>query len=463
MGLVSTVGLGSGLNIQSLVTQLVSAERLPADTALTKREARAQAQLTSLGTVKGAFSQLQTALNALKADGLFDGRSITSSDNGKLTAKAHGDTAAATGSFDIEIESIATVQKLRSDATLVPTADTELGTGTLTFTIGDDSFDIVVDSSNNTLTGLAEAINTASSDVSAAVVRGDDGYSLTLTATNAGSAGAFSIAQTAGGSTLADFTYDPDAPADGLDVVTAATDAVIYVDGVKRTSGSNTVTDAIAGVELILVKPTEAGDTIKVGITADTSGARKAIESFVSAYNGAVSAIRNVSAYNPDTGVAAPLNGDALIRGAGSRLRSELGDALTAIATSGIDFGLKTDLDGKLSFDATKFAEASANSPVGLRSLLAGESGVLYANLSGYVDGLLETDNGGFALRTATLEGTIESVSTDREALDRRMQSFEDRVRRQFIALDGLIGKLNSTGQYLSQQLASLPTAGSSG
>lgn len=458
MGVVSNVGLGSGLDITSLVTQLVDAERGPAQAALNRREAKTKAQISAVGQVKSAFAQLQTAMAKLKTGAAFEGRSVTSADTDKFSARITAGQKPAISSYQVEIESLAQSQKLSSAPTAAAEASTELGTGTLKFTVGDATFDVVVTDDNNHIYGLASAINAAgaSKGVQASVVRGDAGYSLSLSATRSGEDGAIEVAQTAGGTSLTAFTFDADTPiTGGMTEATEAKDAVFFVDGIRRTSSSNVVTDAINGVELTL-KEAETGVSTRLTVGEDSSGASAAVQGFVTAYNGVLSTLAAVSAYDPNAKTAQALNGDAFVRAAGAQLRGFIGGAIAAAASSGVNLGFDTEVDGKLKFEAAEFSNALAANPIAIKSLFSGEDAVLTRDLNVYVNGLLDADDGQLTQRSSSLDSTLKLVTSDRDKLERRLVGIEERYRKQFIALDSLLGKLNSTSQYLGQQLAGL-------
>jgi flagellar hook-associated protein 2 len=451
VGISSNVGLGSGLNINEIVGQLVASERAGPSLLINRRAARANAQISALGTLRGAFSQLNSALAALKNPALFDTRSISSSDATRLSVRATGTTPAALGKVEIEIETLAEGQKLRSSAAAaVADADAAIGTGTLRFTADGTSFDVEIGADNNSLRGLANSINAQAGGkgVQASLVLGDDGYQLVLSAVKTGSAGTIAVEQV-DGSNLAAFTSAE------MDVVTAATDAVFYVDGVKRTSSTNVIADAVQGLELTL-RRAELSEKVTLSVAQDSGGARQAIQNFVSAYNNAIGAIAQVTAYNPETNVAAALNGDSMVRGAAQQLRREMGGVLTELASSGLDLGLDTELDGKLKFDTAKFNAAYGSAPGQVEALFRGESGAIFSRLGPTV-AALHADDGNFARRNDSLKNILKQADVAREALDRRMIQVEERYRARFIALDTLLGQLNNTSQYLAQQLSNLP------
>lgn len=458
MGLISNVGLGSGLDISSLVKQLVDSERAGPSASLNRREARTKAQISAVGQVKSAFGQLQAAVNKLRDGSSFDARKVSSSDTERMTVSIKAGSTPALGNYTIEVESLASAQKLKSDPTAVSSATEALPTGTLSFTIDGNSFDVEIGADTD-IYKAAQAINEAAGGkLQASVIRGDTGFSLNLTSGLTGSAGQITIAQTAGGSTLQAFTFDANAALPGSMTETApASDAVLYVDGVKRTASSNSLSDVVNGIELTL-KKAELGHTFSLSVSEDISGARAAVEGFVNAYNNALKVLGQVSAYDENANTAQALNGDAFVRNATAQLRGFLSDTFRAAASEGVKLGIDTQTDGSLTFKTVDFLQGIEANPSAYRQLFSGESAVLTTGLSNYLESILG-NNGTLIQRSASLDRALKNVTADRSALDRRMLSVEERYRKQFVALDGLMAKLNNTSQYLAQQLAGLSSS----
>lgn len=462
MAIVSGVGAGSGLDIQALVTQLVQAEAAAPSAAINRREAKTKAQISALGTIKGAFSGLQTALNALKASSLFAGRSIESSSTEFVTAKIGGTGTAVPGTYEIVVDQLALTHKLRN-AIEIPTGDDLLTAGqtaTLKFSYGageTDNFEVeVTDASNNNVRELATAINQAADGkgVIASVVSSATGESLVLTAAKSGADNALTITQTAGTGDLSAFTSAE------LTVLSVAQDSRAFVDGIEVTGSSNTISDAIDGVEFTLKKVNDV-DTpnVNLTVTENLDGTRNAIKAFVTAYNAVVDAIGTATSFDVEKKTAAALNGDSQVRGAGDQLRRAFSRVISDAGKAGIDLGISSDLKGKLTFDTAKFDSAYAAAPESVKGLFDGTSGSIYKNFFGFVDALVSS-TGTFSKRDESLNSVLKDTTKQREALERRLESVEARYRKQFIALDTLLGKLSTTSNYLAQQLAALPGAG---
>ncbi|GIX37255.1 MAG: flagellar hook-associated protein 2 [Silanimonas sp.] len=439
MASLSSPGIGSGLNVSQLVAQLVAAERAPSERRIARQEADARADLSAFTQVRSVLSTLQGAADALAGAGGAGRRAVVQQGAG-FTATASA--SAALGRYSVEVVSLAAAQKQQS-AAVSPTAD--LGTGTLTFTVDGESYEVVLDGPTTTIAQLRDAINTATAGrgLSATVVRGDAGDVLVLNSAVSGSAGGISVA--ASGS-IATF-------ASSFSVTTAAADAVVRVDGVTRTSSSNQLTDLISGVTLELTKA-EPGSPFFLDVTADSTALRSSVQAFIGAYNAALSVLRNVSAFNPETRVAAPLAGDAAIRGIQQSLRGALGDAAAELSA----LGIRSSKDGSLSLDAAKFDEALAADPAAVRRLFDKTSPQsLGARLADRLGGAVAPGSGLLEGRTKALNDRLKALQADRDRLDVRIQRIEEGYRRQFTALDGLVAQLQSTSTFLAQELARLP------
>lgn len=441
MGSFASPGIGSGLNVNQLVSQLVAAERAPQDRRIARQEADARADLTAFGQIRAALSALQAAANTLDGSGGAAGRRATVQANAGFTASAS--SLAATGRYSIEVESLATAQK-RQSAAVSETAD--LGTGTVSFTVGSDSFNVTLGPST-TLAQLRDAINTATGGrgLSATVVKGDAGSVLVLNAASTGSAGAISVASSG---TIGAF-------ASGINVTTPAADAVVKVDGVTRTASSNRLTDLIAGVTIDLTKA-EDNTTFSLEIAADNANVRAALQGFIATYNSALGALRTASAFNPETRIGGPLVGDSAVRGLQQALRGVVGNAFSELSA----LGVRSAKDGSLTLDVAKFDEALASRPSAVADLFRKSSAdSLGARLAARLDGAVAANTGLLESRTKALNDRLKGLQTDRERLDVRIARVEEGYRRQFTALDGIVAQLQSTSSFLTQELARLPGA----
>ena len=252
MGTVTASGIGSGLDIDGLVKQLVEAERAPRQAALDLRETRLQTRLTSYGTFRSAAEQLRSALAVLADLSKFQARSVKIGDETLFAATA-GSTSVP-GSYAVEVVDLAAAHKLRTAAGAFATAESVVGTGTLNVAVGGASMSLAITDANNTLAGIRDAINggTGNPGVKATIVTGTNGVQLVLTSEETGATNTIRVTQSGGNGGLVSLVYDPGV-ATALTEVQAANNAKIIVDGIEATSTTNTFANVITGVEIIAV------------------------------------------------------------------------------------------------------------------------------------------------------------------------------------------------------------------
>lgn len=372
---ITAAGAGSNLDVNGIVSQLMAAERTPL-TLLQKRESDYQAKLSAYGTLKGALSAFQTAMQGLADPAKYHAVSASAADSSLLTATGNSNGKAVPGSYSMEVQQLAQQQKIRS-AGFTSTSST-VGSGTLTIQYG--TYDnvlnaftlnnakpaqtITIEPSSNTLSGVRDAINAANVGVSATIVNDGASNKLVLTAKDTGAANSLKITvsdddgsnlDAAGLSALA---FEPTAGAGSgknLTQVQAAQDAKLRIDGIDIVKSSNTITDAIEGVTLSLLK-TNTGSPTTLNVSPDTAAAKTAVEAFVKSYNSINQTLSDLSAYNPGAKRGAILQGDSaafsIQRGIRSALTAMMGDGSGFTSLSQI--GVTLQKDGSLAVDSAK-------------------------------------------------------------------------------------------------------------
>ncbi len=461
-------GIGSGIDIDSIVKSMVAAERAPKESQLKTLEAKTTTRITAIGALKSAITEFQTALGNLNKPDAFKARAASSSNTDLLSVKA-GVTAGA-GSYKVAVSQLASGSKVALQAFKSDAANpVALGAGTLRISVGDSELPITVDESNNTLAGIRDAINKAGADkgVSATIVTDDTGSRLVLSssatgkdenitvAVDDGSTGDLSLLAFAGG------TNKPGA--DGsAGVITQARDAVLTIDGLTVTRKTNSIDDAIEGVTLELKGLVDEKDPLTVGVTLDETGVKKQIQSFVDAYNkliGVINAQTKVTSVGEGKApVTGALVGDATARTLLNTIRNEL---VSVRGSGGIraltDIGVSTQKDGTLKVDSDKLSKVVSGSFAELSELFAGDKGLatrLDEKLKPYTQtgGILEQ-------RNKVMTETISKIDKQKVDLDRRITSLQDRLYKQFNAMDALVGKMASTSSSLLASLENLPWA----
>lgn len=455
-GISGTSTGSTGLDVASLVTQLVAAERAPDDKRLTRADAKLTTQLTAVSQLKGGLSAFQGALASLKDVSSYIVRNVALSDTSSLSASAS--SAAAQGGYDVEVLQLAKAAQLGS-AAFAGGSTSVVGTGTLLISMGSNGFTVNIDSSNNTLAGIRDAINAATTNtgVQATLLTGTAGSKLVLTGSQTGATNAITVSVNGGDGGLSQLSYSPSTPlTNGLSVIQAAQDASIKVSGFAVTSATNTVTNAIDGVTLNLLKATP-GTTTNVSVSNDTGTVQSRINGFVSAFNTLEKQIASLRAYDPATQKAGPMLGDAMLNGIEAQLRRILSapvaganGSYTTLASLGITSGL----DGTLSVDATKLQKALAAGTTMVSGVFGGPNGVA-TKLSEYLTAQL-ANTGQIAARNDSISRQQKSLQAQKDALNARMAVIQSRYQTQFSALDTMLQKMQSTSSYLAQQLSNL-------
>ena len=477
---ISGIG-GSGLDIDSIVTKMVAAEKAPKQDQLTKTQSKATAQLTAIGSLKGAISEFQTALTTLNSPTSFQARAVTLSKSDYLTATAS--TSASVGSYQVEVSKLATSSKVAlasvpatTTSSSGTTSPSTFGKGTLSIKIGDTKLsDIQVDATNNTLSGIRDAINKAgqSQGLSANIVNDNSGSRLVLSSTKTGDGNDISVSVSgddgSGTQSLTKLAYTPSDsessdPADAHSL-TKAQSAQMTIDGLKITSASNTVSNAVDGLSFTLKATTPAGSPMTVGVSQDESGVKGNIQKFVDSYNklmGVIKTQTSVTTVGENSApITAALVGDATARGLTTTIRSELGTMQGTGAVKALaDLGITTQKDGTLAIDDTKLGKMVSSNFSDLSGFFTGDQG-LAARLKGKLDPYTMT-NGILEQRSNSLSTTLKNVDAQTATLNTRMTALSDRLYKQYNAMDQLYSSLSSTASSLSQQLAAMPFANKS-
>ncbi|MES2319319.1 MAG: flagellar filament capping protein FliD [Pseudomonadota bacterium] len=433
MGLSSS-GIGSNLDVDGIVKQLMAVERQPL-TKLSRQEASYQTKLSGFGTLKGALSAFQTAVKGLSDISKFQGLKASAADATVATATAT--SAAVPGSYALKVTQLAQAQKLVAGG--VASEIAPVGKGVISFDFGSitgGTYDAVtgkytgasfatagtgvktvtIDASNDSLAGVRDAINKAAIGVTATIVNDGSGtpYRLALssTATGAATSMKISVADTApdtGLSTL--LNHDP-AGTQGLAQKAAAQNSEFTVDGIAISKASNSVTDVIGGVTLNLLKLN--ADPTMVTIARDTAAVTTAVNDFVKAYNEISKNFVDATAYNASTKQAAILNGEASVRGMQGQVRAVLAAPVAggASAFSRLsDIGVAIQKDGSLAVDATKLGNAITNNFADFAGLFA-SVGKSSDSLVSYKGFSASTKPGAYAIDVSQLATKGTSTGT---------------------------------------------------
>ncbi|MCB1947401.1 flagellar filament capping protein FliD [Nitrosomonas sp.] len=430
--MLSTPGIGSGLDVNGIVSQLMSIERRPL-LALDNKEARQQTQLTAFGTLKGALSSFQSSLASLTSPAKFSAISAAISDTSLASVSAS--SSAVTGNYDVEIQSLAQSQKLKS-ANFASTS-TAIGSGTLTiqfgtysggtFTLNPDKAAqaITISPTDSSLAGIRDAINKADAGISASVVNDGSGDRLVIASKDTGLSNALKITVTdddgnnTDNSGLSQLAYDASiGGTSNLTETVAASNAEMVIDGIPISKASNTITDAIEGVTFNLLKA-EIGTTTTLSINRNTAGIEKAVSNFVNSYNELNQTITDLSKYNAETKQASILTGDFTVRALQNQLRNALseplktaGGGLSILAEIGVSF----QEDGSLKLDSSKLSNVVNDVNKDISTLFA-SVGKTSDSLVSFVSATSDTVNGNYQLDISQLATQGTAIGSTPAAL----------------------------------------------
>jgi flagellar hook-associated protein 2 len=469
MASITSLGTGSGLQLESLVTKLMAAESVSLTTLQTK-EATYQTKISAMGTLRSSLSSLQTAASGMmpavlqSATDKFAAYTATLANTSVATATAT--TGAVAGKYSLEVTTLAQGQRLTSSAVSSSTTSITSSGGTLKLELGtlsggtytadsSRSFDISL-SAGATLGDLRDAINNLNTDVTATIINGTGGAQLVLN----GADGTNNVMQLSS-SDISGFNYSPTATgSQGWTQGQPAADAAFTLNGIPATSHSNTVTGALDGVTLELTG-TNSGSPTTLTITQDLStNITKALQSFVTSFNSAYATMSTLGAYNADTKVAGDLQGNSTLRYAMSQIRQNV-FSITSGSTSSAyqtlsNIGVSINSSGQLSIDTTKLTAAIKADPTTVSNLVS-NVGSTYNTT---IDNLIGSD-GSVTVATTGLNKTVTDIESQKTKMQERLDAIETRYRAQFTALDTLVSSLTSTGDYLTSFISSLSKSSS--
>jgi flagellar hook-associated protein 2 len=452
-GTLSAAGIGSGLDVNSIVTALVNARKAASQQQITTRTTQTNNLLTGLSSLNSALGGIQTALATLTASSTFSSYTSTLTPQGASSSIGTATTmsSAHAGSYTINVSQLATAQKRASGALAAGTA---VGQGTLNITVGSTTMNLAV-SATDTLSTIATAINNSTSNpgVTATIVNGANGQQLMLSSSKTGVANAFTVSADATSSSgLTSLANTLNTPGSN-----EAQDAKLTLDGIAVTSATNSVTGMMDGVTLNL---TGTG-TNTLTVAQDNTAATNAIQGLVDAYNSYVSTVSSLSSYDTTTGTAGVLLGDNTLTSVQRQIASVLSGSVKGNSLGTLtNVGITRNADGTLNLDTSKLASAFQSNPSAVQNLFTGTNG--YATNLNTAINAYTTSGGVISTRMDSLNNTLTQLSQQQTALDNRMSTYQTQLQQQYTALDTLMSSLNNTSSYLTTALAQLNDSSSS-
>lgn len=475
MSNINFLGSASGLPLNELVTTLVGVERDSKFSRINTTKKNLEGSLSGVGQLKSALSSFQDAVKKLTSSNLNRRiAQVTQPLENKTFLEATASNSAVAGNFDIKVNQLASGSRLESaDGLFSSSSDVvSMTDGTLTFTAGSNTFDVEV-TAGMTLNQLRQKINDNSDNfgVNANIINagGAVGSKLVFTSTETGEGN--DLVVTNNNAELDSLSSGPG----GLTISQIAQNAEIEIDGILATSASNTFTNAIQDVELVVKSVTPTDNNAALSIATDKAGVEENIKEFISSYNALVDRMASLTkgrtlAADGKTveKEGGALSGDAMVRGINSQLRSILGSNISG-ADNGFStlysIGITFNSDGKLEISNSsefgaetgkdRFENALNNNFDSIAKVFGGDDG-----LSSSLDNFLKEFNqsgGIIASREQSLRTQIDKNAKDIEAANRYMESFEQTLRKKYTGLDSLLASMQNMGNTVTAQLANLP------
>jgi flagellar hook-associated protein 2 len=434
--MISAPGVGSGLDVQSIVSQLMAVESRPLQALQTSRTAL-DAQISAYGRFRSSMSTFQTAIKDLKSLDAFKVYAVASTNADAVTAT--GTSAAATGTLDVQVNRLAQSHK-QGSVSVADTGTTTLGGSGDQMTITVDGNPVTFDVGGMTLSQIRSAINETDAGVTATIVSETaSSHHLVLTSNETGSAQAMTLGFTG--------TLGTDLGMSMLNNVAtlAELDSEVVIDNTYTvTRGSNNISDAVEGLTLNL--KAETTDAAKLTVTRDTEAVEKSVQTFVDAYNALRTTITSLRGKE--------LKSDSTLRSIESAIQNVFNTPPTGL-TGTYEYlsqvGVSIQKDGTMKVDATALTKAIDTDFSSLANVFANDSQGYMFRLDVSLTDLLKTD-GIIKSREDGIESSKKSLNTRIESMEYRLGLVEQRYRSQFNALDTMLGQMRTTSTYLTQQ-----------
>lgn len=468
---ISSAGIGSGLDVQGIVSQLLSIERAPIRQLQTEA-GKLQTQISAFGRVQSALSTLRDASMKLTQADTWRAAKATSADTTALGATATG--AAQAGSYSVNVTRLAVAQTLATGS--YPSASDSLGSGILRIELGNfdaqppvpkagsSVMEVVIEPGNSSLSAIRDQINNAGSGVVASVVNDVSGSRLVLRSAQTGAENGFRVqvldddGSDANATGLSALSFDPSSGIATMGRPQQAQNSLATINGVAIESATNTLDKTVEGLSFQLRKL----GTTEVQVEPDTDALKKSVDEFAKAYNESIQLLREQTRYDPATKQAGPLQGDR----SGATMLSQLRQMFTgdggnsSVFSRLADVGLELDTNGLIKVNDTKLNAALVQGPE-MQKLFANVDTATPANqgfakrFEGWLKLSLDND-GTLDSRTQSLQARVKNNEAAQERLEDRVARTEQRLLRQYSALDTRMGQLSGLASYVSQQMTLL-------
>ncbi|MPT49295.1 MAG: flagellar hook protein [Sphingobium sp.] len=455
--IISALGGGSGLNTTSLVADLVSAARGPKQTAITDKQSLNNARVSAMASAISSMSTFSTTLSTMLKDPTYTGKPA-SADPSIVSVSTLSTGKPAGLPAQIEVQQLAQAQVLKSET--LATSGTAVGQGSLTLTTASGAHKITIGEGNDSLAGLAQAINDSGAGVTATVMSDASGSRLVLKGAT-GADNSFTLTKEADDTASADlerFTFG--SGSNGTMASTQdARNAIIRLDGVEMQFATNTVKEALPNVQIDLNKAAP-GTKVALGMDTPATSIQDMLKDFVSGYNSMRGALNSVSAGGQNASATGALAGDSSIREMKSRL-SEL--TTTELLSDGpykslSDIGVKTNRDGTLTLDTDRLKAVMETSPDIVERMInpatSTDDNPGLAKIVTDVNDRLQGKDGALTVAKAKYDALTKSYAEQMEKLNTQMENYEERMTAVYARLGTQLNTIKATQSYMEQQIS---------
>ena len=458
---LSSPGIGSGLDVNGIVTKLVALERQPL-TRLQQTASDLQARFSAVGQIKSQVSNLSDQLTRLADLTGWGGMTLNSSNSAAVSGSAT--SSAVPGTFSVNVTQLAKAQSAGSTPVAV---DSVVGTGNLTIGIGTWSGNVftakagttpvtvAITAADNTMSKIAAKINAANAGVTATVLRDATGERLLVRSSATGADAGFRVQ--ADNASLTIVTYDPAAGAGGMSLTQAGLNTNATINGVAVSSATSTLTGTIPGLTLQLNQVTTT--PVDVTVATDVASIKSNINAFVSSYNALSNGLAEMTRYDPVKKTAGTLQGDPTAVNLLSAMRRLVGGSGPVGNAYGrlSDLGIQFQSDGTLSVNATKLDTALGNNLAAVRDFFtatgasAATQGIA-VQIKSFAQGILAS-GGTLTSKSDSLQKMIARNSDDQTRVSNHASQVEAQLRAQYSRLDTQLGSLSALNSYVAQQV----------
>ena len=470
---LSSLGVGSGLDAETIVNKLVALEQQPLE-KLKTQASTIQSKISAFGKIQSAVSTLRDAASKLTSPDLWASTVATSADSSVAFTTS---TGATPGNYNVSVSSLAAGQSVLSNTVLTSPAST-LGAGTLTFEVGSWSgaaftgktgataVNVTIDAADS-LEAIRDKINSANAGVKATIINDASGARLVMNSASTGLTNGFRVTVSdsdgvnddASGLSALSFT-DPTATGGPTTQTQAASNAAAKINGVDISSETNTFSNVLTGITVNVSKITAA--PVAVTISQDNDTITKAITDFATAYSSLDAVLKSNTKYDESTKKGAILQGDGTALNLINQFRSLLASStsVSSVFTTLSSVGLETQSGGALNVNSTKLKSALGNLAemkklFATTDLTGGGADGMGTKFRKLADTLLGIE-GALTTRTAGLNTAVTNNQKRQDAMETRSALYEKRLRAQYTALDKAMASISTQSGYVTQMINSM-------